>query len=401
MVSGWTVATIGDFLDFKNGLNKGKSYFGHGTPIINYSDVYNNRGLKRSDIKGTVELRTDEIKRYSVQKGDVFFTRTSEIPEEVGISSVLLEDIQDCAFSGFILRGRPKNDMFLPEYCQYCFSSRKIRDEIVSNCTYTTRALTNGTLLSRIEILVPPKNEQVLIAKAISDIDVTIKKIRKTVSKKEDLRQACISHLIPRRGQTIPEIRINGFAEEWSLRKAGDLFVPFVDKGFPELPVLMATQDRGMILRDHSHIQIQHDVRNEVTYKRVLPGQFVIHLRSFQGGFAHSKWEGITSPAYTVFGFRNAEDNYDYYWKYLFSSESFVNQLATITYGIRDGRSINFEEFQKMNFYVPSYDEQYEIGSFLLDMDKELEIERKRLAKYEMIKQGMMEELLTGKVRLS
>ena len=56
MVKKWDKATIGDFLDFKNGLNKGKEYFGHGTPIINYTDVYNHRGLYKSDIKGLVEI---------------------------------------------------------------------------------------------------------------------------------------------------------------------------------------------------------------------------------------------------------------------------------------------------------------------------------------------------------
>ena len=67
MVKKWDKATIGDFLDFKNGLNKGKEYFGHGTPIINYTDVYNHRGLYKSDIKGLVELQLNEISRYEVK----------------------------------------------------------------------------------------------------------------------------------------------------------------------------------------------------------------------------------------------------------------------------------------------------------------------------------------------
>lgn len=84
----------------------------------------------------------------------------------------------------------------------------------------------------------------------------------------------------------------------WEQRKAKDLFISTADKGYPNLPVLSATQDRGMIRRDENSINIFHDKKNEASYKRVLPGQFVIHLRSFQGGFAHSIIEGITSPAY-------------------------------------------------------------------------------------------------------
>ena len=162
----------------------------------------------------------------------------------------------------------------------------------------------------------------------------------------------------------------------------------------------MATQEKGMILRDDSNIEIQHDERNEVTYKRVLPGQFVIHLRSFQGGFAHSNIKGITSPAYTVFGVKDSDEHFDYYWKYLFCSESFINRLATVTYGIRDGRNINYAEFLKLDFYVPTYEEQRAIGLYIQDIDRSIELNKKKLEKYKMIKQGMMEELLTGKVRL-
>ena len=152
MVKEWPIVPIRELLEFKNGLNKGKEYFGYGTPIVNYTDVYHNTGLMAKDIKGKVCLSKDEIRRFEVRKNDVFFTRTSETPEEVGLSAVLLEDIDDCVFSGFVLRGRPKTDDLVGDYCKYCFSTKHVREEIVRNCTYTTRALTNGRVLSYIDI---------------------------------------------------------------------------------------------------------------------------------------------------------------------------------------------------------------------------------------------------------
>lgn len=62
-----------------------------------------------------------------------------------------------------------------------------------------------------------------------------------------------------------------------------------------------------------------------------MPGQFVIHLRSFQGGFAHSDTEGITSPAYTVMDFKDKETHDDYFWKYVFASDRFIKRLETVT----------------------------------------------------------------------
>lgn len=120
-----------------------------------------------------------------------------------------------------------------------------------------------------------------------------------------------------------------------------------------------------MIRRDENSINIFHDKKNEAGYKRVLPGQFVIHLRSFQGGFAHSAIEGITSPAYTVFGFSEPEKHDSEYWKYVFTSKSFIQRLETVTYGIRDGRSISYEEFLTLGFVYPSKAEQTAIARYL------------------------------------
>ena len=120
-----------------------------------------------------------------------------------------------------------------------------------------------------------------------------------------------------------------------------------------------------MIRRDENSINIFHDKKNEAGYKRVLPGQFVIHLRSFQGGFAHSAIEGITSPAYTVFGFSEPEKHDSEYWKYVFTSKPFIQRLETVTYGIRDGRSISYEEFLTLGFVYPSKAEQTAIARYL------------------------------------
>lgn len=162
-----------------------------------------------------------------------------------------------------------------------------------------------------------------------------------------------------------PRLRIKGYTCDWKEEKADLIFRSVSDKGHPELPVLSATQDRGMVIRDDSEKLVIHDKRNEVGYKRVVPGQFVIHLRSFQGGFAHSDVEGITSPAYTVMEFKEPEKHNDYFWKYIFSSREFVNRLRVVTYGIRDGRSISYEDFLGLSMTFPSAEEQADIAGLI------------------------------------
>ena len=218
-----------------------------------------------------------------------------------------------------------------------------------------------------------------------------------TSKKIEKLKQAltgCMQTMFPLEGELEPKIRFKEFKGKWGENKALNIFSPINEKNRPDLPVLSANQNvRGMAPRSETGYQISHDKRNEVGYKHVLPGQFVMHLRSFQGGFAHASLEGITSPAYTVFGLKDTSAHYDMYWKYVFMSEEFVHRLITITYGIRDGRSISFDEFTKMNFIFPSYDEQKKIADYITTFYEVVALQTKRLDLLKHIKSACLDNM--------
>lgn len=190
-----------------------------------------------------------------------------------------------------------------------------------------------------------------------------------------------------------PEIRFKGFEREWVVHNASSIFETYYDKNHPYLPVLSASQELGMVVRDSVGFRVQHNKENEAGYKRVLPGQFVIHLRSFQGGFAHSMVEGITSPAYTVMQFRKSGEQDDIYWKYVLTSKTFIKQLETVTYGIRDGRSISFEDFSELKFTYPSVFEQEKIGAFLTTLDNLIAKLDTKLDRLRKLKQALLENM--------
>lgn len=197
----WSLCFIGDKFSFKNGLNKEKKYFGYGTPIINFMDVFNNCGITPENINGKVYLSFDEIRNYKVECGDILFTRTSEIPEEIGMSAVLLEKIPNVVFSGFVLRGKPKDKTISNQFKKYCFRSSVVRNQIISTSSYTTRALTNGTLLSRILFPLPPLPEQQAIAEVLSDTDNLIQSLEKLIAKKRLVKQGAMQELLtPKEG---------------------------------------------------------------------------------------------------------------------------------------------------------------------------------------------------------
>lgn len=177
--------TLNELFTFKNGINKEKNDFGRGTPIINYVDVYRKRGLVKEDIKGLVNSNASEQSRYKCKKGDVFFTRTSETKEEVGFPAVLLEDIENCVFSGFVLKATPTTDLLDTHYCKYCFFTYQFRKEVIKSATYTTRALTNGNSLSKISIPVPSLEKQRQIVSILDTFETYISKLEKMI----ELRQ--------------------------------------------------------------------------------------------------------------------------------------------------------------------------------------------------------------------
>ena len=139
--------------------------------------------------------------------------------------------------------------------------------------------------------------------------------------------------------------------------------------------ILSASQEKGMVNRDDLNLDIQFERSNINTYKIVRAGDYVIHLRSFQGGFAFSDKLGVCSPAYTILR-PNCLLEYGYL-SYYFTSHRFIKSLIIVTYGIRDGRSINIEEWLNMKVIIPSKEHQLHTLKILRSLDGKIENEEK------------------------
>lgn len=247
--------------------------------------------------------------------------------------------------------------------------------------------------LRKLPVSIPSLPEQQAIASYFTTLDSQISASTSRLTSLKQMKAASLQAMFPQEGETVPKIRFKGFEGEWKKVKADSIFKTFNEKNRPDLPVLSATQDRGMVTRESIGYNIFHDTSNEATYKHILPGQFVIHLRSFQGGFAHSEIEGIASPAYTIMDFKNKDLYHDYYWRYVFMSKEFIKRLELITYGIRDGRSISYDEFKEMSFLVPSKEEQIKIASYLKNLDRQISLQSQRLEKLKQIKSACLDKM--------
>lgn len=319
-----------------------------GTPIILYGRLYTKYQFAISEVDTFAFPRNGAV--YS-QGNEVIVPASGETAEDIARASAVEK-------SGVLLGGdlnilRPF-DFINPLFLALAISNGEPQKELAKKAQGKSVVHIHNTDIQEVTIAYPSRTEQDRIVSVFRQLDNLI-----TLHQRQPFLLST------------PDISLSVrlihpfYTSSWEQRKAKELFVSAADKGYPELPVLSATQDRGMIRRDENSINIFHDKKNEAGYKRVLPGQFVIHLRSFQGGFAHSAIEGITSPAYTVFGFSEPEKHDSEYWKYVFTSKSFIQRLVTVTYGIRDGRSISYEEFLTLGFVYPSKAEQTAIARYL------------------------------------
>jgi type I restriction enzyme S subunit len=192
----WEQGEIGALLEFKNGLNKAGKFFGSGTPIVNFMDVMNGPIITAADLRGRVMLTRQEAKRFSAKRGDMFFTRTSETVDEVGTAAVLVDDVPNASFSGFILRGRPRSKDCDPRFLAYLFQTESVRRQVTSGATYTTRALTNGRLLSRVAVHIPPVDEQRAIGAVLADCESELALLRKRLYKARSIKQGMMEQLL-------------------------------------------------------------------------------------------------------------------------------------------------------------------------------------------------------------
>lgn len=397
---GWECAKLGQLFIFKNGLNKAKRFFGYGTPIVNYMDVYAQSGIRNADLVGKVSLDSKELKNFEVLRGDVFFTRTSETVDEIGITAVMLDEPSDTVFSGFILRARPIDNKLEALYKKYCFSTQRVRTQIISKSTYTTRALTNGRSLSVVSIAIPNKPEQRYIAEALSDTDELIQSLNKLIDKKRDIKKATMQQLLT--GET----SLPGFSGEWKTMMLGD--VADIYNGATPSTRIGEYWDGSIpwcTPTDVTNTQYKYLVETErcitdmglasCTASLLPIGTLLLCSRATIGEVKIAGCEVCTNQGFKSLVCTSDVSNEFLYYQLLTLESELIQRATGSTF-----LEINKRDVAAVLVELPEYFEQVAIATILSDMDIEITALEKRRDKTKAIKHGMMQALLTGRIRL-
>lgn len=246
--------------------------------------------------------------------------------------------------------------------------------------------------LSQIAVSLPGDiKEQSRIATYFSNIDTLITLHQRKLEKLKIIKKSMLEKCFPKKGEKVPKIRFSGFTDDWEQRKLGDIFEEYSEKGFSDLPALTIIQGEGTIKREDSDRSLKYDKASLLKYKLVKKGDFIVHLRSFEGGLEISKNIGVVSPAYHTFHGEGTDSTF-YYWH--FRSDDFIDiALKPHVYGIRDGRSINIEGMKTIKIPWTTLDEQSRIGNLIKCINRLITLHQSKLEKLQKIKKSMLERM--------
>ena len=197
----------------------------------------------------------------------------------------------------------------------------------------------------------------------------------------------------------IPALRFPEFQNdgEWKMVYGDELFEPIVNKNHDsDLPILAITQDNGAIPRDDINYNVIVSDKSIQGYKIVEIGDFIISLRSFQGGIDYSRYKGLCSPAYIILRKRFNEVCDDFY-RYYFKSYKYIQDLNRNIEGIRDGKMISYKQFSGIKIPFPRFTEQQKIADCFVSIDKEIDATKRKLEQLKEYKNGLMQRLFPAK----
>lgn len=359
---------------------------GDGVPYVQGYNVKANR-IDYTGMCCVTSVFHSRQSKTALKTNDILTIQTGEI----GIS-VLVPPNLDGANCHALIISRLRHEVAMPAFFIQYLNSELGLSRLWRISTGSILKHINATDLHIWEVPTPPLPEQKKIAEILSTWDEAIEQARKLIEARKRRKKGLMQQLLT--GQK----RLPGFRGKWDRPRTSEVFSRVSRRSCGDESVLSATQDKGIVERGSLDKRIEYNRENLNNYKLIEPGDFVISLRSFQGGLELSQIKGRVSPAYHVIrGGANIEAEF---FRYYFKSPNFIGHLAIAVIGIRDGKQVSYDDFSFMRVPLPPLLEQKAIAAILQAADEEITNLESRLAALETQKRGLMQKLLTGAVRV-
>lgn len=409
----WKTMRLGILGECSNGVSKSGEYFGEGHPFVSYSDVYKNIELPQM-VDGLAKSTEDDRQKYSVEYGDVFFTRTSEKIQEIGFSSTCLKTIPNAVFAGFLIRFRPTTKELIPEFSKYYFRCNNLRSFYITRMNLVTRASLSQSLLRQLTVTLPPLTEQHSIVSYLDDkcgkIDKMLEGKQKQIELLTEMKQRIIADAVTHglnpnvkmKATNIPWLQ--EIPEHWDVIRIKWLFKEEDEKNIDlSYQLLSFSRNKGIIPFSENSDKAP-SASDLSKYKILHKGQLLENrMQAWSGMFGCSFIEGCVSPDYSVFSPLDRA-NTEYY-AHLFRTPLYVQQFANASKGIGDGfNRLYTPQFQRIYAICPPLSEQRSIVSYITDktakidaLTGKLQQEIESIKEY---KQRLISDVVTGQIKV-
>jgi type I restriction enzyme S subunit len=399
----WEAAELGAHATFKTGpfgsaLHR-SDYVEGGIPVVNPMQIVDGR-IRATPSMAITEAAARKLSEFRLSTGNVVIGRRGDMGRCAVVGSE--EEGWLCGTGSMIIRARPSLDS---EFLQRILSSPPIIAEIENASVGTTMINMNQGTLGRLLIPFPPvKSEQEAVAKALRDADMLIESVERLLVKKRDLKRGAMQELLT------GERRLPGFSGEWGVRSLRSCLLASPDYGInaPGVPVsgdlptylrITDIDDDGRYI-SVNRVAVNHSLamnyllgKNEIVFARTGASVGKTYLYDAKDG----------ELVFAGFLIRARIDcqklNPDFFAAYTRTS-SYWGWVRVMS--MRSGQpGINGNEFASLELCLPpTVEEQHAVAGILSDMDADILALERKLAKAKLLKQGMMQELLTGRIRL-
>lgn len=373
----WEQRKLGDIGETYTGLSgKTKADFGHGQArFVTYMNVFSNP-ISNPEMTEPIEI---DPKQNEVEVGDVFFTTSSETPEEVGMSSVLLEKRGKTYLNSFCFGFRPseKIDSY---YLAYMLRSESAREKIILLAQGISRYNISKNKVMEIAVSLPSLDEQKLIGQYFRQLDNLITLHQRKFEKLTNVKKSMLEKMFPQNGSSYPEIRFKGFTDPWEQRKLGDIASDMVAGGDIDKDLILAEGQYPVIANALTGDGIVGYYDKE--YRVNAPAVTV----TGRGDVGHAKARLVNfTPVVRLLSVKSEHD--------VFFLENAINTLKIVieSTGVPQ---LTVPQLAKYEVAFPrQLDEEEHIGAFFKQLDHLITLHQRELEKLQNIKKSMLEKM--------
>ena len=396
----WEQRKLGECGETYTGLSgKTKEDFGHGDArFVTYMNVFSNPIADKEKVEA-VEI---DKSQNSVQYGDVFFTTSSETPEEVGMSCVWLENTDNTYLNSFCFGYRPTINID-PYFMAYVLRSNTVRKKIVFLAQGISRYNISKNKVMEIEIPLPTLEEQKLLGKYFDNFDNLITLQQRKCDETKTLKKYMLQKMFPKNGEQFPEIRFAGFTDSWEQRKLGEISDKVTKKNQDVAveEVFTNSAEFGIISQRDFFEKDIANAENINGYYVVEPDDFVYNPRISTtapfGPIKRNKLErtGAMSPLYYVFRPHDIDLSYLEWFFQTTCWHAFMRFNGNS--GARSDRfAITDKIFNEMPISMPQdIEEQKKLGTFLTELDNLITLHQRKCDEMKEIKKYMLQNMFS------